>query len=1110
VRTSVFHPLIGFGLAAIGLTAILYLFGLGFRPDVMTAPLPPDPDLLAEVQEARKLTLNRSNPPRLQRDVDYSQGAAAPWWPKGEAPVLAELVAEAKLPKVAERVGPEPVVLAGVEGTGRYGGTWQRLAVSNADLTTIAWRLSGANLVRWSPEGDPVVPHLAKSWDISADYREFTFHLRRGMRWSDGAPFTANDLEYWYESEVIYFEATPRLLRNAGGQGRLVKVDDFTVKFVFEEPNPLFIERLASVAQNAVESSEYCTPAHYLRPFHPESGDQELIQRTMRAFKLSSARAVYQRIRQWNNPDHPRLWPWVYRNYTASAPFVFVRNPYYGAVDLAGNQLPYLDRLVMDIRPNNLFGLTASSGQLSMQDRFMRYEDHVLLLSGARRNGYSVYHWFNGSRSQFTLYPVINRRVDPGRPDTVWKSRLLNDRRFRQALSLSINRRDIINALFNGQGEPAQIDPGPQSDYHSEALFKSYTAFDPARANAIFEELGLTGRDSDGYRTFPDGTRMVWYLNMTEFTGNDPAQFVVDDWARVGIRAVQRIRARPLFYAEKAAFEHDFTVWTSESEAMPLVEARNFVPTYVESFFAPGFGQWYQFGGVYGNPRAEKPGSLEPPPGHPLRLNMEVLERIYQEADPARRASLFREIQERNAEEVWHISIATSPPQLVVVKDGFRNVPRNVIGGAIWMTPANGGIETYFWDRGTDPESVVAATKQAMVTVESDPAVIRSREGGTAVSSDATPGASSWLGEALGFLLIGSTVLAVALIAFRHPFIGRRLALMIPTLGAVSVIIFIIVQLPPGDFVNTRMLELEMQGTSSSDQMVTDLRTDFHLNEPVAVRYLRWVGLYWFATFKSEDTGLLQGNLGLSMEHNRSVNSVVGDRVVLTVVVSLATLLFTWVLALPTGIYSAVRQYSWGDYLLTFIGFLGMSVPGFLLAIVLMYVANQWLGLSVSGLFSPEYATTPEWTWGKVLDLAQHVWVPVVVLGFGGTAGMIRVMRANLLDELRKPYVTTARAKGVRPVKLLFKYPVRLALNPFVSGLGALFPQLISGGAIVALVLSLPMVGPVMLDALLAEDVYLAGSMLMVMSVLGVFGTLLSDLLLLWLDPRIRIGGGGR
>jgi ABC-type dipeptide/oligopeptide/nickel transport system permease component len=264
------------------------------------------------------------------------------------------------------------------------------------------------------------------------------------------------------------------------------------------------------------------------------------------------------------------------------------------------------------------------------------------------------------------------------------------------------------------------------------------------------------------------------------------------------------------------------------------------------------------------------------------------------------------------------------------------------------------------------------------------------------------------------------------------------------------------------------------------------------------------MGFHWFITYDVTDTGLLQGNLGRSMENQRPVNELLGDRLMLTVLMSLGTILLTWALAIPIGIYSAVRQYSLSDYVLTLIGFVGMCVPAFLLALVLMAASG------VTGLFSPEFAARPEWSWPKVIDLLKHLWIPIVVLGVGGTAGMIRVMRANLLDELRRPYVITAMAKGVRPLKLLLKYPVRMSLNPFISGIGGLFPQLISGGAIVSVVLSLPTIGPLMLDALRTQDMYLAGSLLMLLNVLSVLGTLVSDLLLLWLDPRIRFVGGSR
>jgi len=329
----------------------------------------------------------------------------------------------------------------------------------------------------------------------------------------------------------------------------------------------------------------------------------------------------------------------------------------------------------------------------------------------------------------------------------------------------------------------------------------------------------------------------------------------------------------------------------------------------------------------------------------------------------------------------------------------------------------------------------------------------------------------------------------------------------VPTLLVTSIIVYTIVQLPPGDFIASKTAELSMNGDPNAASQLEDIKKNFHLDEPAWRQYTRWIGLKWFVTFDQNDTGLLQGNLGRSMENNLPVNEILGDRIVLTFVISMLTIMFTWIVALPIGIYSAVRPYTVGDYALTLVGFVGMSVPPFLFAIILMYLSSEYFDIGVSGLFSARYASDPTWSWGKVVDLLQHVWVAVVVLGTGSTAVMIRVMRANLLDELKKPYVVAARAKGVRPLKLLLKYPVRMALNPFASGLASLFPQLVSGGAIVAVVLSLPTIGPVLLQALLNEDTYFAASMLMVLSMLGAIGTLVSDLVLLWLDPRIRLGG---
>ena len=352
------------------------------------------------------------------------------------------------------------------------------------------------------------------------------------------------------------------------------------------------------------------------------------------------------------------------------------------------------------------------------------------------------------------------------------------------------------------------------------------------------------------------------------------------------------------------------------------------------------------------------------------------------------------------------------------------------------------------------------------------------------------------------FIGIASLLL---MLAVKHPFVGRRLLIMVPTLLLISVIVFVIINLPPGDFLTTKILQLEESGDATDIQSINDMRSMYHFDESHVQQYLRWMGFRWFVTYDPADQGLLQGNLGRSMETNLPINGIIGDQLLLTVLLSLGTIVFTWDHRVADrDLLRPSRQYSFSDHVLTLIGFIGMCIPAFLLALVLTTIAG------VSGLFSPEFAAQPEWSWGKAFDLLKHIWIPIVVLGLGGTAEMIRIMRANLLDELKKPYVTTAMAKGVRPTKMILKYPVRMALNPFVSRIGGLFPQLISGGAIVSIVLSLPTLGPLLIQALQTEDMYLAGSMLVILSLLTIIGTLVSDLLLLWLDPRIRFEGGSR
>jgi peptide/nickel transport system permease protein len=323
-------------------------------------------------------------------------------------------------------------------------------------------------------------------------------------------------------------------------------------------------------------------------------------------------------------------------------------------------------------------------------------------------------------------------------------------------------------------------------------------------------------------------------------------------------------------------------------------------------------------------------------------------------------------------------------------------------------------------------------------------------------------------------------------------YILRRLLIAIGTVWVISVVSFAIIQLPPGDYVTSYIAQLMSTGSMVTEEEAANLRAQYGLDQPIYVQYAKWM---W---------QVLQGNFGVSMEWKRPVTEVIGERLLLTALLAFTAVIFTWILAIPIGIYSAVRQYSLGDYAFTCIGFIGLAVPNFLLALVIMYLAFAYFGASVGGLFSTEYLDAP-WSWARMLDLLQHLWIPAIILSTAGTAQLIRILRANLLDELRKPYVVTARAKGLSEFRAILKYPVRVALNPFISTVGYTLPYLVSGSIIVSIVLSLPTVGPLLLKALLAQDMFLAGTIVLLLGVMTVIGTLISDILLIWVDPRIRL-----
>lgn len=322
-------------------------------------------------------------------------------------------------------------------------------------------------------------------------------------------------------------------------------------------------------------------------------------------------------------------------------------------------------------------------------------------------------------------------------------------------------------------------------------------------------------------------------------------------------------------------------------------------------------------------------------------------------------------------------------------------------------------------------------------------------------------------------------------------YILRRLLWAVPLLFVVSLIAFLIIQAPPGDYLSSLAAQLAESGQDLDLRTLEAMRERYGLDQPVIVQYWKWI------------TGVIVGDFGMSMEWRRPVAELIWDRMGLSFCVAFASILFVWALALPMGIYSAVRKYTIGDYVITTIGFIGLAIPNFLLALVLLYVGVIYFGVELTGLFSPEYANAP-WSWAKVADLAKHLWIPVVIIGTSATASLTRIMRANLLDELHKPYVTTARAKGLPEWKLLMRYPVRVALNPFVSTIGWVFPSIISGSIVADVVLNLPTAGPMLLQSLKTQDMYLAGGFVLLLCALAIVGMLISDILLALLDPRVR------
>jgi peptide/nickel transport system substrate-binding protein len=603
-----------------------------------------------------------------------------------EAPALQERVARGELPPVAERLPENPLVIEPPEQCGPYGGTWTRFATSVGDIGVFQARLAYEGLLRWDAMGTKVLPNLATRWRISEDGRSFTFWLRKGVHWSDGEPFTADDIAFWYEDIVGYEPMTPVPPRELKPGDHLVefeKLDDFTIRFTFEEPNGLFLKQMASGFSYVMVTYA----GHYFRQFHPRHVAEEGLVVQAKADGLNTWRDLWNKqAKYYTNPDMPHLWAWGVSVPPPAQPVVFERNPYYWKVDPEGNQLPYIDQMTFEIYDPELINLKAIEGAIGMQMRHLGLHNYALFKSRQASGGYRVLEWVSGGGGTLNLGINLNHR------DPVLRG-VIEDRRFRIALSLAINRNEMNEVGYFGLGKPMQNGPPSTSLYYVREYESAYTEYDPDAANRMLDEMGLDQRDKRGVRLRPDDKPIQLFIDTASMVGNmQLLELVAEYWTAVGVKTDVKILARPLFYQRKAGNMHDVGVWWSADEQEPIIDPRWFLPFTIESIQAVEYARWFQTNGKSG----------EEPHG-PLRRCIDIYRQVAQTPDEQEQIRLFKEIIAINCEHLWVIGTVGDVPWPVIVQDVFRNVPDKAIYGWIFRTPGNTAPECYAIDPLTTP-----------------------------------------------------------------------------------------------------------------------------------------------------------------------------------------------------------------------------------------------------------------------------------------------------------------------------------------------------------------------------------------------------------------------
>ena len=591
-----------------------------------------------------------------------------------EAPMLQQRVEAGSLPPVADRLPENPLVVVPPEQIGPYGGTWTRFATGPQDVGIVEARFAYEGLVRWDAMGQKILPNLATHWEVADGGRTYTFWLRKGVRWSDGHPFSADDISFWYENDLQNRELTPVVARDfqrGDAVMEMEKVDAYTVRFRFKRPNGLFLKLLAWGRGYEMLRD----PAHYLAQFHPRYVALEKLEAMAREHGFDFWHQLFNDKRDWRNPDMPRLWPWVVVAPPPARPSVFERNPYYWKVDPEGNQLPYINRMTFEIYNPETINLKAINGEVGMQGRHILIENYPLFMENRERGGYRVLHWITGNTGGESVALNLNHK-DPVMREIIW------DRRFRIALSHALNREAINEISGFGIGQPRQPAPLPSSAHYSEAFEKAYIDYDPDLANRLLDEMGLGEKDSEGIRLRSDGKPIKLAVDTTTINSR-VLELVASFWTAVGVKTEIKEEARQLYYERRKALIHDAATAGGEVQN-PLLEPRLFIPYNVGSSHAIGYTHWFLTNGKRG----------ETPTGD-MRRCIELFWQIEETPDEAEQIRLFDEILELNRKNLWIIGTIGAMPSIMLVHNTFRNVPEVAMASWSVRTPANTAVECY-------------------------------------------------------------------------------------------------------------------------------------------------------------------------------------------------------------------------------------------------------------------------------------------------------------------------------------------------------------------------------------------------------------------------------